>query len=38
MAAMEFRSCYAGKTVIRATAPGLQDMMIQIASLVTLGR
>ncbi len=32
-AAMEFRSYYAGKTVIRATSPGLQDATIQIASL-----
>ena len=33
MAAMEFRSYYAGKTVIRATSPGLKDATIEIASL-----
>ena len=33
MAAMEFRSYYAGKTVIRATSPGLKDATIQITSL-----
>jgi beta-galactosidase len=32
MAAMEFRSYYAGKTVIRATSPGLKDATIQITS------
>ncbi len=32
-AAMEFRSYYAGKTVIRATSPGLKDAKIQINSL-----
>ncbi len=32
MAAMEFRSYYAGKTVIRATSPGLKDATIQIVS------
>ena len=32
-AAMEFRSYYAGKTVIRATSPGLKDATIQITSL-----
>jgi len=31
-AAMEFRSYYAGKTVIRATSPGLKDATIQIVS------
>ncbi len=31
-AAMEFRSYYAGKTVIRATSPGLKDATIQIIS------
>jgi hypothetical protein len=31
-AAMEFRSYYAGKTVIRATSPGLKDATIQITS------
>jgi beta-galactosidase len=31
-AAMEFRSYYSGKTVIRATSPGLKDATIQIAS------
>lgn len=33
MAAMEFRSYYAGKTVIRATSPGLKDATVEIASL-----
>ncbi len=32
MAAMEFRSYYAGKTVIRATSPGLKDATIEITS------
>jgi beta-galactosidase len=32
MAAIEFRSYYAGKTVIRATSPGLKDATIQITS------
>ncbi len=32
MAAMEFRSYYAGKSVIRATSPGLKDASIQIIS------
>jgi beta-galactosidase len=32
VAAMEFRSYYAGKTVIRATSPGLKDATIQIVS------
>ena len=32
-AAIEFRSYYAGKTVIRATSPGLKDATIAIASL-----
>jgi hypothetical protein len=32
MAAMEFRSYYSGKTVIRATSPGLKDATIQITS------
>ena len=32
-AAMEFRSYYSGKTVIRATSPGLKDATIQIISL-----
>ena len=32
-AAMEFRSYYAGKTLIRATSPGLQDATIEIISL-----
>jgi beta-galactosidase len=32
-AAMEFRSYYAGKTVIRATSPGLKDATIEIISL-----
>ena len=31
-AAMEFRSYYAGETVIRATSPGLKDDTIQITS------
>jgi len=31
-AAMEFRSYHAGKTVIRATSPGLKDATIQITS------
>ena len=31
-AAMEFRSYYAGKTVIRATSPGLKDDTIEIVS------
>ncbi|HUZ07683.1 MAG TPA: glycoside hydrolase family 2 TIM barrel-domain containing protein [Candidatus Paceibacterota bacterium] len=34
-AAIEFRSYYAGKTVIRATSPGLKDATIQITSLGT---
>ena len=33
MVAMEFRSYYAGKTVICATSPGLKDATIQIISL-----
>jgi hypothetical protein len=33
MAAMEFRSYHAGKTVIRATSPGLKDATIAITSL-----
>ena len=33
LAAIEFRSYYAGKTVIRATSPGLQDATIKITSL-----
>ncbi len=32
-AAMEFRSYYSGKTVIRATSPGLKDAAIEITSL-----
>jgi len=32
-AAMEFRSYFSGKTVIRATSPGLKDATIQITSL-----
>jgi len=32
-AAIEFRSYYAGKTLIRATAPGLKDATITITSL-----
>jgi hypothetical protein len=32
-AAMEFRSYYAGKTVIRATSPGLKDATVKITSL-----
>jgi hypothetical protein len=32
-AAMEFRSYYAGRTVIRATSPGLKDATITITSL-----
>ena len=32
MAAMEFRSYYAGKTVIRASSPGLKDARLQITS------
>jgi hypothetical protein len=32
MAAMEFRSYHAGKTVIRATSPGLKDATIRITS------
>jgi hypothetical protein len=32
MAAMEFRSYYAGKTLIRATSPGLKDATIEIVS------
>jgi beta-galactosidase len=32
MAAIEFRSYYAGKTTIRATSPGLKDATIQITS------
>ena len=31
-AAMEFRSYYAGKTLIRATSPGLKDATVQITS------
>jgi beta-galactosidase len=30
---MEFRSYYAGKTVIRATSPGLKDATITITTL-----
>lgn len=33
MAAIEFRSYYAGKTVIRASSPGLKDATIEITSL-----
>jgi hypothetical protein len=33
MAAMEFRSYYAGRTVIRATSPGLRDATIEVTSL-----
>ncbi len=33
MAAMEFRSYYAGETIIRASSPGLPDAMIRITSL-----
>ena len=32
-AAMEFRSYYAGKTIIRATSPGLKDSTVEITSL-----
>jgi beta-galactosidase len=32
-AAIEFRSYYAGKTLIRATSPGLKDATVEIASL-----
>jgi hypothetical protein len=32
-AAMEFRSYYAGRTLIRATSPGLKDATIEITSL-----
>jgi hypothetical protein len=32
-AAMEFRSYYSGKTVIRATSPGLKDATITITTL-----
>ena len=32
-AAMEFRSYYAGKTVIRATSPGLKEATLEITSL-----
>lgn len=32
-AAMEFRSYYAGKTVIRATSPGLKDAKLEITTL-----
>jgi len=32
-AAIEFRSYHAGKSVIRATSPGLKDAMIEITSL-----
>jgi hypothetical protein len=32
MAAIEFRSYYAGKTIIRATSPGLKDATIEIVS------
>ena len=32
-AAMEFRSYYAGKTVIRASSPGLKDATVDITSL-----
>lgn len=31
-AAIEFRSYYAGKTIIRATSPGLKDATVEIAS------
>ncbi len=33
MAAMEFRSYFAGETIIRATSPGLQDATIRLTSL-----
>ena len=33
LAAIEFRSYYAGKTRIRATSPGLKDAAIEITSL-----
>ena len=33
LAAIEFRSYYAGKTVIRATSPGLRDATLKITSL-----
>jgi beta-galactosidase len=33
VAAMEFRSYHAGKTVVRATSPGLKDATIEITSL-----
>ena len=33
VAAMEFRSYYAGKTVIRATSPGLKGARVEITSL-----
>jgi hypothetical protein len=33
MAAMEFRSYHAGRTVIRATSPGLMDAKIEITTL-----
>jgi beta-galactosidase len=36
-AAMEFRSYHAGKTIIRATSPGLKDATIEIKSLGTPG-
>jgi hypothetical protein len=32
MAAIEFRSYYAGRTVIRATSPGLKDATLEIAT------
>lgn len=32
-AAMEFRSYYSGKSIIRATSPGLKDAIIEITSL-----
>jgi len=32
-AAIEFRSYYAGETVIRATSPGLQDAILRLTSL-----
>ena len=32
-AAIEFRSYYAGETIIRATSPGLNDATVQITSL-----
>jgi len=33
MAAIEFRSYYGGKSVIRATSPGLRDAVVEITSL-----